>query len=114
MKCDPYLQDNRLQDVLAAIQLLANFPDYDLVESDFREKIAGNPRSADAWHKVLLDHPEFFRQSEHEKDFSLVLRRAKPKNENGLRPALTSDELNLLVSTAVNFQKQALEIQKER
>ncbi len=114
MSGDPYLMRYRLQDVLAAIQLLASYPDYDLTPVDFREKIAGNARSAREWSEVLLDHPEFFRRSENEGDFSLVLRRAKPKNQDGLRPVLTPDELNLLVTTAVNLQKQAQEIQKER
>jgi hypothetical protein len=114
MNSEPYLKTYRLQDVLAAIQLLANYPDYDLTPGDVREKIAGNPRSASQWSEVLLEHPEFFRRSEKEGDFSLVLRRAKPKNQDRLRPVLSADELNMLVITAVNLQKQALEIQKER
>ena len=90
MEDSPYLKEYRLQDVLAALQLLANYPDYDLTLADFRKKIAVDPKSATAWSEVFADHPEFFRQSEGGADYSLVLRRARPKSEDRLRPPLSS------------------------
>jgi hypothetical protein len=60
----PYLQDQRLQDVIAAIHFLSSFNDYDLTAEKFREKIAIEPRSAKDWRDIFADHPEFFRKSE--------------------------------------------------
>lgn len=114
MMSNPYLLPHRLQDVLASLQFLATYPDYDLTVPDFREKIASSPRSASNWDAVFSQHPEFFRKSESEGDFSLVLRRAKPKNSERTRPALTPEELATLIETAIELQKQALELHRER
>jgi hypothetical protein len=114
MKRNPYLAEDRLQDVLAALQFLANSPDYDLTEAAFRKDIAADPISAVNWSKVFGDHPEFFRQSERGHDYSLVLRRPRPKGADGRRPPLSSEELSMLIETAIHLQKHALEIQRER
>jgi hypothetical protein len=114
MEQDPYLAKSRLQDVLAALQLLANSPDYDLTEDAFRKSIAADPVSAASWSELFMDHPEFFRQSERGQDYSLVLRRPRPKGEDGRRPPLSSAELSMLIDTAIHLQKHALEIRRER
>jgi hypothetical protein len=112
MKRNPYLTEDRLQDVLAALQFLAVYPDYDLTEGDFRDSIAAEPTSAQRWGEVFADHPEFFRRSEHGEDYSLVLRRPKPKSD-GLRPPLSSAELSMLIETAIHLQNHALELRRE-
>jgi hypothetical protein len=111
---NPYLEVNRLQDVLAALQFFATYPDYDLTSEDFRSKLGAGPKSTSDWSSIFTDHPEFFRLSERHGDYSLVLRRARPKNDDGLRPVLSSDELSTLIKTAIDLQKHALEIQRER
>lgn len=113
MNPSPYLYEYRLQDVVAALQFLATYPDYDLELTDLREKIARDPKSADNWGTLLGEHPEFFRRSELRGDFSLILRRAKPKEPNGHRPPLASAELSLLIDTAIHLHKHALELKRE-
>ena len=110
----PYLREqHRLQDVLAALQFLANYPDYDLTSQELCNRIA--PRSADDWDTVLSEHPEFFRKSKHGGDYSLVLRRAKPKSGNREHhPALEPAELSMLIETAIHLQKHELEMRRER
>ena|SRR5438128_10007464 len=110
----PYLREHRLQDVVAALQFLASYPDYDLTLQEFRNKIASDPRSAVHWGQLFSEHPEFFRQSERGGDYSLVLRRARPKSEDRERPPLSSVELSMLIETAIHLQKHALEIHRER
>ena len=110
----PYLTNNRLADVLAAIQFLAAYSDYDLTEKELRKKIARAPVSANDWGSVLDQHPEFFRQSENANDYCLVLRRTKPKNAYSKRPPLEPEELQLLIETATFLQNHALENKIQR
>lgn len=110
----PYLIDNRLQDVVALLQLLALYHDYDLEPNKLRQKIARTPRSANDWGVVLRDHPEFFRESENAGDYCLVLRRAQMKDPNGKRPPLDSSQLNMLIDTAIHLQKHELEMRKDQ
>ena len=110
----PYLRQHRLQDVLTALQFLASYPDYDLTTEDFRKKIAFDPRSAPDWDTVLSQHPEFFRKSERGGDYSLVLRRARPKSADRERPPLSPAELSMLIDTAIHLQKHELEMRRER
>lgn len=114
MKKSPYLFDGRLADVLALIQFLSAYPDYDLEADKLRGKIARSPVSAEEWPDVLREHPEFFRESEHAGDFCLVLRRTKPKDAKRERPPLESDELALLMNTATFLQRHALETRMAR
>jgi hypothetical protein len=114
MENSPYLKEHRLQDVLAAVQFLAAYPDYDLTSAEFRSKIAINPNSASDWSEVFAEHPEFFRQSEGGSDYSLVLRRARPKTGAGRRPPLSSSELSMLFVAAIHLQEHALEIRREK
>jgi hypothetical protein len=110
----PYLREHRLQDVLAALQFFANYPDYDLTVEDFRKKIAFGPRSGGDWGTVLWEHPEFFRKSERGADYSLILRRAKPNSDDREHPALSSAELAMLIDTAIHLQKYELDMRAER
>jgi hypothetical protein len=113
MNHSPYMQDERLQDVIAAIQFLASFSDYDLTAEKFREKIGIEPRSAKKWSDIFADHPEFFRKSETGNDYSLIMRRAKQKGGDSLRPPLSAPEMAMLFDTAMHLQKHALEMRRE-
>jgi hypothetical protein len=79
VKQSRYLVEYRLQDVLAALQFPATHDGYDLREGNVRTKIAPPRGSAKRWGEVFADHPKFFRQSEYGGDYSLILRRARPK-----------------------------------
>ena len=109
VKESPYLNNGRLADVLSAIQFLACCKDYDLTTEELRKAIAREPISEDSWVKVLSEHPEFFRRSEYEDDFSLVLRRTKLKGDSNRRPPLESAELSMLMETATFLQRNAQE-----
>ncbi len=93
--------------------MLALYEDYDLDPVKLREKIARGPLSAGDWPTLLTEHPEFFRKSEHEGDFCLILRRAKSKTTERTRPPLDPSELALLINTAIHLHKHALELKRE-
>jgi hypothetical protein len=93
---------------------LANYDDYDLTAGKFREKIGFDPKSAKEWSQIFAEHAEFFRKSEQADDYSLILRRAKSKTAEGIRPTLSSSEFSLLFETAMHLQKHDLELQRER
>ena len=113
MNPSPYLYEYRLQDVVAALQFLATYPDYDLELTDLREKIARDPKSADNWGTLLGEHPEFFRRSELRGDFSLILRRANQKSQTATVPLLPLQSFPLLIDTAIHLHKHALELKRE-
>jgi hypothetical protein len=111
-----YLSPHRLEDVLAALQFFASYPDYDLTIEQFRDRIAFNARSAGDWGVVLDEHSEFFRKSAHGGDYSLVLRRARPGpgKEHHRHPELDRAELSMLIETAIHLQKHELEMVREQ
>jgi hypothetical protein len=78
----------RLQDVISAIQVLANYETTTASAERWQERIGAAPVSADHWGDVFRDHPEFFRvydvEDEDERptkhaSFSLVLRRSQQR-----------------------------------
>lgn len=108
-----YLREYRLQDILAALQFLAIYPDYDLTLEEFRKKIGSTPGSARDWDEIFLEHPEFFRKSERAADYSLVMRRARARVDTE-KPPLEPAELSMLIDTAIHLQKHALEMRREQ
>jgi hypothetical protein len=129
----PYLQQGRLQDVIAALTALSNYRYYKLDYRSWAEKIANSPGDADKWKKILKEHPEFFRDSE-DKRVSLVWRRQfqkrySPQFQRELsyeeyaalseehkgrltRRPLVAEELSRLISLAVELHAHALERKK--
>jgi hypothetical protein len=90
MKTQPAytLHPRRLQDVIAAIQVLAQYETTTASAERWHERIGAPPVSADNWGDIFKDHPEFFRiyavENEHQDDkqhasFSLVMRRSQQK-----------------------------------
>ena len=80
MMRSPYLASNdRLGDVISAIQTLGTYRFYKLKPDSWSERISGDGDQVDSWTKIFRDHPEFFRFSSDDRSVSLVLRRQKPK-----------------------------------
>jgi hypothetical protein len=56
----PYQKDWRLQDVIAAIQVMGASAWVNMRIGDWAE-LLGLPRSAETWEAILKEHPEFFK-----------------------------------------------------
>ncbi|WP_252271614.1 hypothetical protein [Pseudomonas subflava] len=133
----PYLGDNnRLGDVIAAIQVMAVYKFYKLPFSDWADRINADAGQADKWEKIFKEHPEFFRLDSERKRASLVWRRQFPKrydvdaervisfqDYNSLtvqqkcrisRTPLTPGDIKALIDTAVSLHSRALEHQKDK
>jgi hypothetical protein len=132
MKESPYLVDNdRLADVIAAIQTLGTYKFYKLTFAAWADRITGDEGKADHLQKVFEDHPEFFRLDSKRERASLVWRRQHQKvfnvdTEQKVSPEvydalsqdqksrvsrtpLGSSELAILINTAIDLHSRALE-----
>ena len=56
----PYLKPNRLNDVVAALQMMGLNNRYRLAPEDWAERISGDRMKADYWSGIFADHPESF------------------------------------------------------
>lgn len=133
----PYLADNnRLGDVIAAIQTMAVYKFYKLPFSSWADRINADANQAEKWKKIFTEHPEFFRLDSERKRASLVWRRQFPKRydvdaekvitaqeynnlteqqkERISRTPLTPSDIKALIDTAVNLHSRALEHQKDK
>jgi hypothetical protein len=133
----------RLQDVIAALHCMATDVDSTVMGSeDWGSKIGRTPISANDWHSIFLDHPEFFRISKlknsDEKKASLVIRvnqlrnwykkegRVATAQEMGrfsanqaltelAFPVLSADQIQFLTETAISLHETELNrIEKRR
>ena len=106
----PYLKNNRLADVIAALQFLGRYEDYKRSASDWTKKIRASPKSVNGekgWEVVFREHPEFFRESGDKSDeknvlFSLLLRRATSKTGDE-RPPLSDETISGLIEIAIKL-----------
>ena len=137
MKRSPYLAtDNRLADVIAAIQAAGTYKFYKLDFAGWADRICGDTGQADHWRSVFVDHPEFFRLDSGRVKASLVLRRQRQKLFNvdqekvwsrpdydALSPAqqlrfsrlpLTASEIEALIDVAVSLHTRAAERDRDR
>jgi hypothetical protein len=133
----PYLaNEGRLGDVIAAIQAMGVYKFYKLEFKRWAERIAGDESQSDHWRAVFEQHPEFFRIDTARLKASLVLRRQRQKlydvdkckeisraEASGLpqterdrlsRLPLTSDEIDMLIKTAIDLHARALERRQDR
>ena len=79
----PYIKnENRLADVIAAIQVMSTYKFYKLDFATWADRIVGDRSKSKHWEKVFSDHPEFFRLDQTRTKASLVWRRNYPKNYN--------------------------------
>ena len=60
MDKNPYLEKNRLAEVIAAITTLANYRFYKLSFSECAKRIVNEPSKGAYWGRLLKEHPEFF------------------------------------------------------
>jgi hypothetical protein len=80
---NPYTEnDNRLADVIAAIQVMATYKFYKLELSEWAKRIEGDKTKSEHWKEVFEQHPEFFRLGGEKKKASLVWRRNYQKLYN--------------------------------
>ncbi len=131
MQPSPYLgEGTRLADVIAAIQAMSTYKFYKLSFAQWADRITGSDGSATHWERVFREHPEFFRLDSGETRASLIWRRQHPKRysvdemrtitraefyalsderkKRVSRTPLASDELGLLISTAIDLHERAL------
>jgi hypothetical protein len=131
MKESPYLKnDNRLADVLSAIQVMSVYRYYKLSFAMWSDRISGTEDEATKWEQVFKEHPEFFRLDSSRTKASLVWRRNytkrfDPKTEEMLskeefrqlgdkekggvsRSPLSNDSISILIRTAVDLHDKAL------
>jgi len=130
----PYLNNGRrLADVLAAIQIMGAYTWASRNISSWSDKL-GEPQSAKDWRKVFEEHPEFFRidgewisirwRHGYDRNFCPDLGRELSKTElidltedkkkSLTRKALTSDQIEALLKTAIEMHSRAIAHSQER
>ncbi|MBK8698178.1 MAG: N-carbamoyl-L-amino acid amidohydrolase [Saprospiraceae bacterium] len=133
----PYLiNNNRLADVIAAIQVMGSYRFYKLDFAEWSNRISGDESKADYWRKVLEEHPEFFRLDGKKEKASLVWRRQYPKRFNVdtetkitrddfyalpddkklriSRNPLDAETIHSLINTAIDIHSRALQHQQDK
>lgn len=136
MPNSPYIVSNdRLSDVISAIQTLGTYRYYKLSVDAWSERICGDGSEAEKWKLVFKEHPEFFRFSSDGSKASLVLRRQKPKlfdvdtlefvtreerdgrsadgQQRITRAPLSDNDLKMLIDVAIALHSKALENQRD-
>nr|WP_321483122.1 hypothetical protein [uncultured Cohaesibacter sp.] len=129
MSKSPYLKnDTRLADVIAALQTMATYKFYKLDFAQWADRITGDASQGEYWKKIFIEHPEFFRLDSKREKASLVARRQQQKrydvdtqatisrelfyntdNKDRIsRTPLSSDQLGLLVNTAIELHSRAV------
>jgi len=133
----PYLNDNnRLSDIIAAIQVMATYRFYKLDIKEWSRRISGNDKFHFHWKQVFEEHSEFFRFNDTNDKVSLVWRRSKQrrfhvdikkelsikeldeldeetKSSRLTRTPLSSSDIETLISTAIDLHSRALENKKD-
>lgn len=133
----PYLaHNNRLADVIAAIQVMGTYKFYKLSFAGWSDRIYGDESKAEYWKKIFEEHPEFFRLDEKKERASLVWRRQHPKrfnvdtekiislddfiampNDQKLRISripLKADTIQSLITTAIDMHSRALQHEQDK
>ncbi|WP_338586182.1 hypothetical protein [Pseudomonas sp. MAG733B] len=126
---------NRLGDVIAAIQVMGKYGYYKLDFETWATRISGDKTKSDHWKTIFSEHPEFFRFDTEGKKASLVWRRSYRRRYavdeqreltfseyNNLselekspisRAPLTSEEISVLISTAISLHERAIQQNQE-
>lgn len=133
----PYLaQENRLADVIAAIQAMGSYKKYKLPFSEWADRIAGDELKAGYWQRVFTEHPEFFRLDGKREQASLVWRRQFRKrfhtetekiitrdefyamDDEGKakvsRNPLSPEDIAVLINTAIELHARELQHQQDK
>ena len=133
---NPYTDnDNRLADVIGAIQVMATYKFYKRDFSKWADRIEGNPENGDYWKSIFKEHPEFFRLDKPREKASLVWRRNHQKlyhvdleekisreayksltdeeKKKISRSPLTNTDISTLVNTAINLHSGEIDHKKD-
>ena len=136
MKKSPYIRDDeRLSDVVAAIQAMGTYKYYKLDFAAWSRRISGDDTLSAHWRTVFEEHPEFFRLDSDRRKASLVWRRQRQKLFNVdthtqispeqyddmlredqkriSRSPLNSSEVATLVNVAIDLHSRALERKRD-
>lgn len=90
----PYLVQHRLADLIAAIQVLGTYKFASRDPEKWEQSLGRKPLSAESWHRVFEEHPEFFRIKGADKKASLMWRRSYEKIfDTRAGKELTSDQI---------------------
>lgn len=104
-----YLQEGRLADVLALIQVLSLDEHAHRSEAGLSDELQGGPATAGSWRQLAQEHPEFFRvRATGEHVVSLTARHVMPRID-GIRPPLPADFTYQLLRTAVELHDRQVE-----
>jgi len=107
-KKEKYLKDERLEEVLALLQVLALDLKSHRSEAGLKQELLGNPKSSSSWSELAKEHPEFFRVSEGNKyPVSLVTRHVST-DEGKKRPPLSPEHTQALLNTAVELHDREI------
>lgn len=132
----PYIANqNRLADVIAAIQAMGVYKFHMRAFAEWAESISGDSSKAAYWRKIFEEHPEFFRLDTTRTMASLVWRRQFPKRfhvdrERQLsdqefealspgekarvsRAPLSNSDIKTLIDAAINLHSRAVELQRD-
>ena len=136
MAINPYLEEDRLANVISAITALGTYKFYKMDFAGWSDRISGSSEKGSHWETVFRAHPEFFRINSTGERASLVWRRQKsktfnvdtlseilPKDIKGLsqeqaqrfsRTPLAASEISALIDTAIRLHEAALSRQESR
>jgi len=133
---NPYTtNENRLADVIAAIQVMATYKFYKVEHSTWARRIEGDESNGEYWKKIFVEHPEFFRLDVGRNKASLVWRRNYQKlynvdleekisreefktltDEQKLRISrifLSNNDISTLINTAINLHSSEIDHKKD-
>lgn len=114
MKPTRYKDPNRLADVMALIQVLAQGPSAIRTEPGLTQQLRGKPTSeATSWTNLAESHREFFRvrpaeDGNSEIDVALIWRHALPRGEAGDRDPLSPESTAKLLDIAVSLHDREI------
>lgn len=113
---NPYLQNDRLGEVIALIQVLAFHRNTNRSEEGIKEELKSTPKSGTSWIDLAKGHPELFRVREETGDkldrVSLVARYVAPyttENRKKIREPLSPEVVKKLIEIAIELHDRQLE-----
>lgn len=108
LRAQAYTKPNRLEDVLALIQVLALDESSHRSENGLVEELQGRPGSADSWSDIARHHPEFFRVARSGNHVvSLVARHVSPQKGSG-REVLDAGFTGKLLAAAIDLHDRQI------
>ena len=114
LKFNSYLKTNRLQDIIAALQIMGSCDNYKMSIEKWNDIIDNKPLSDQSWEAVFKEHPEFFREN-GKGLYSLMWRKGMPYKDKGdSREPLVAAQITALMETALQFHAKALEERRDR